>query len=329
MNRRIQLCALYPRRRFRRGPKQACWSMKLRRTGIWHRSPTGWRPGARPDCWPDARGCIRASRGCLQLACRDTAPCAALRPSARSLGNNPSPWSSARRPRHRAPLLQPHKPEQKLSREWAAGALKRAKCWRAVLRACSQEPMVVLDTGGAVEERGRGPASRSPIRWARCSSRLLDDGLESTVLIMGGGLSFLGLMRQLVNGSCLCAKSRRAWLLSQFTYGGRQWNLVSKSGGMEQRHCFMTCKTFWNDGKGNPARGALEHAAFRTGKKEKIKCVSPGKDGAISAYLNKSRLSTGKTLCLCQRSGLLMTAVSLWKPPRVFAVQASGAGGKS
>ena len=63
MNRRIHCAPISPAAVPQRA-KQACWSMKLRRTGIWHRSPTSWRPGARPDCWPAARALHPCCRGC-------------------------------------------------------------------------------------------------------------------------------------------------------------------------------------------------------------------------------------------------------------------------
>ena len=69
----------------------------------------------------------------------------------------------------------------------------------AVLRACSQEP-----GGGAGHRRRGGERARTKtadrIQIANTLGallkRLLDDGLESTVLIMGGDC-LLGLMRQL------------------------------------------------------------------------------------------------------------------------------------
>jgi len=111
----------------------------------------------------------------------------------------------------------------------------------AVLRACSQEPVVVLDTGGAVENAGADKtADRIQIAntLGALLKRLLDDGLESTVLIMGGDC-LLGLMRQLDATEImpLCEVAPGV-VLSQFTYGGRQWNLVSKSGGFGAKTLF-------------------------------------------------------------------------------------------
>ena len=131
-------------------------------------------------------------------------------------------------------------PEQKLSRDWAAGA-QAGEMLGAVLRACSQEPVVVLDTGGAVENAGADKtADRIQIAntLGALLKRLLDDGLESTVLIMGGDC-LLGLMRQLDATEImpLCEVAPGV-VLSQFTYGGRQWNLVSKSGGFGAKTLF-------------------------------------------------------------------------------------------
>ena len=67
---------------------------------------------------------------------------------------------------------------------------------------------------------------------------MLDDGLESTVLIMGGDC-LLGLMRQLdVTEIMPLCEVAPGVVLSQFTYGGRQWNLVSKSGGFGAKTLF-------------------------------------------------------------------------------------------
>ena len=123
---------------------------------------------------------------------------------------------------------------------WAAGA-QAGEMLGAVLRACSQEPVVVLDTGGAVENAGADKtADRIQIAntLGALLKRLLDDGLESTVLIMGGDC-LLGLMRQLDATEImpLCEVAPGV-VLSQFTYGGRQWNLVSKSGGFGAKTLF-------------------------------------------------------------------------------------------
>ena len=111
----------------------------------------------------------------------------------------------------------------------------------AVLRACSQEPVVVLDTGGAVENAGADKtADRIQIAntLGALLKRLLDDGLESTVLIMGGDC-LLGQMRQLdVTEIMPLCEVAPGVVLSQFTYGGRQWNLVSKSGGFGAKTLF-------------------------------------------------------------------------------------------
>ena len=123
---------------------------------------------------------------------------------------------------------------------WAAGA-QAGEMLGAVLRACSQEPVVVLDTGGAVENAGADKtADRIQIAntLGALLKRLLDDGLESTVLIMGGDC-LLGLMRQLdVTEIMPLCEVAPGVVLSQFTYGGRQWNLVSKSGGFGAKTLF-------------------------------------------------------------------------------------------
>ena len=162
----------------------------------------------------------------------------------------------------------------------------------AVLRACSQEPVVVLDTGGAVENAGADKtADRIQIAntLGALLKRLLDDGLESTVLIMGGDC-LLGLMRQLdVTEIMPLCEVAPGVVLSQFTYGGRQWNLVSKSGGFGAKTLFYDLQNILERWKGT-ARGG--HAAFRTGKKEKIKCVSPGKDGSCTAISQQKQALT-------------------------------------
>ena len=232
MNRRIHCAPISPAAVPQRA-KQACWSMKLRRTGIWHRSPTSWRPGARPDCWPAARALHPCCRGCCSCPAGTPRRC-------RSAAVNPvSLEQCAQAEAQGAPRFS-LTPEQKLSRDWAAGA-QAGEMLGAVLRACSQEPVVVLDTGGAVENAGADKtADRIQIAntLGALLKRLLDDGLESTVLIMGGDC-LLGLMRQLdVTEIMPLCEVAPGVVLSQFTYGGRQWNLVSKSGGFGAKTLF-------------------------------------------------------------------------------------------
>ena len=62
--------------------------------------------------------------------------------------------------------------------------------------------------------------------------------MSGTVLIMGGDC-LLGLMRQLdVTEIMPLCEVAPGVVLSQFTYGGRQWNLVSKSGGFGAKTLF-------------------------------------------------------------------------------------------
>ena len=177
----------------------------------------------------------------LQLSCRDTAPlplCGRLLAVCGSI-NPVSLEQCAQAEAQGAPRFS-LTPEQKLSRDWAAGA-QAGEMLGAVLRACSQEPVVVLDTGGAVENAGADKtADRIQIAntLGALLKRLLDDGLESTVLIMGGDC-LLGLMRQLdVTEIMPLCEVAPGVVLSQFTYGGRQWNLVSKSGGFGAKTLF-------------------------------------------------------------------------------------------
>ena len=116
---------------------------------------------------------------------------------------------------------------------------KFARRWMESMR--EADWVVVLDTGGAVENAG---ADKTADRIQIASTlgallkRLLDDGLESTVLIMGGDC-LLGLMRQLdVTEIMPLCEVAPGVVLSQFTYGGRQWNLVSKSGGFGAKTLF-------------------------------------------------------------------------------------------
>lgn len=128
--------------------------MKLRRTGIWHRSPTGWRPGAETGLLAGCAGFASVLPRLLQLSCRDTAPlplCGRLLAVCGSI-NPVSLEQCAQAEAQGAPRFS-LTPEQKLSRDWAAGA-QAGEMLGAVLRACSQEPVVVLDTGGAVENAG-------------------------------------------------------------------------------------------------------------------------------------------------------------------------------
>ncbi|MFR1785451.1 MAG: nucleotide-binding domain containing protein [Ruthenibacterium lactatiformans] len=176
----------------------------------------------------------------LQLSCRDTAPlplCGRLLAVCGSISVSLEQCAQAEA--QGAPRFS-LTPEQKLSRDWAAGA-QAGEMLGAVLRACSQEPVVVLDTGGAVENAGADKtADRIQIAntLGALLKRLLDDGLESTVLIMGGDC-LLGLMRQLdVTEIMPLCEVAPGVVLSQFTYGGRQWNLVSKSGGFGAKTLF-------------------------------------------------------------------------------------------
>ena len=116
---------------------------------------------------------------------------------------------------------------------------KFARRWMESMR--EADWVVVLDTGGAVENAGADKtADRIQIAntLGALLKRLLDDGLESTVLIMGGDC-LLGLMRQLdVTEIMPLCEVAPGVVLSQFTYGGRQWNLVSKSGGFGAKTLF-------------------------------------------------------------------------------------------
>ena len=199
------------------------------------------RDGYQLDTRHPAQAAYPRIKGLLQLSCRDTAPlplCGRLLAVCGSI-NPVSLEQCAQAEAQGAPRFS-LTPEQKLSRDWAAGA-QAGEMLGAVLRACSQEPVVVLDTGGAVENAGADKtADRIQIAntLGALLKRLLDDGLESTVLIMGGDC-LLGLMRQLdVTEIMPLCEVAPGVVLSQFTYGGRQWNLVSKSGGFGAKTLF-------------------------------------------------------------------------------------------
>ena len=172
MNRRIHCAPISPAAVPQRA-KQACWSMKLRRTGIWHRSPTGWRPGARPDCWPAARALHPCCRGCCSCPagtprrCRSAAVC-----SRSAAASTRSRWSSARRPRRRERPASASR-RSRSSRGTGRPARRRAKCWELCYGPVRRSRWWCWTQAARWRTRARTKpqtASRSPIRWARCSS---------------------------------------------------------------------------------------------------------------------------------------------------------------
>ena len=241
MNRRIATGAYIPSGGSAEGKAGVLVYEARDEPGYGGRSPTGWRPGARPDCWPAARALHPCCPGCcscpagtpalLPLCGRLLAVCGSINPvsleqCAQAEAQGGAPASASRRSRSSRGTGRPAQAGEMLG---------------AVLRACSQEPVVVLDTGGAVENAGADKtADRIQIAntLGALLKRLLDDGLESTVLIMGGDC-LLGLMRQLdVTEIMPLCEVAPGVVLSQFTYGGRQWNLVSKSGGFGAKTLF-------------------------------------------------------------------------------------------
>lgn len=182
----------------------------------------------------------------LRLSCRDTAPlplCGRLLAVCGSI-NPVSLEQCAQAEAQGAPRFR-LTPEQKLSEEWASGT-QAGEMTAAVLQACACEPVVVLDTGGAVEKADTDKTAdriRIADTLGALIKRLLDDGLESTVLIMGGDC-LLGLMRQLgVTEIMPLCEVAPGVVLSQFSYGGRQRNLVSKSGGFGAKTLFYDLQT--------------------------------------------------------------------------------------
>ena len=189
--------------------------------------------------------CIRAAAAVAAVLPGHRAA-AALRPSARGLRQHqPGLAGAVRAGRGAGSARFSLTPEQKLSRDWAAGA-QAGEMLGAVLRACSQEPVVVLDTGGAVENAGADKtADRIQIAntLGALLKRLLDDGLESTVLIMGSDCLFGPDAPAGCNGDHASVRSRagRGAVASSPMADGNG-TLFPNPVGLEQRHCFMTCK---------------------------------------------------------------------------------------
>ncbi len=133
-------------------------------------------------------------------------------------------------------------PAQKLSAGWALSA-EAGSLLDDVAQASRHSPLVVLDTGGADNEQenaAQQEKNRVQVLTTLGSllKQLLDRSCDSTIFIMGGD-SLLGLMHQLgVSAISPLCEVAPGVVLSQFTYGGRVWNLISKSGSFGGKTLF-------------------------------------------------------------------------------------------
>lgn len=140
-------------------------------------------------------------------------------------------------------------PEQKLNHDWVDSCDADAYI-QQLHDSCKKNPMVILDTNDAkdaesttVYAKKRGVSSeqmRTHIMSVMGSllKRLIDTGLNSTILIMGGD-SLIGFMRQagikLISPVC---EMECGVVLSQLKYNEKIINIISKSGGFGKETLF-------------------------------------------------------------------------------------------
>lgn len=133
-------------------------------------------------------------------------------------------------------------PAQKLSPGWALGP-EAGRLLDDVIKAGENSPLVVLDTGGVDNKRENiWEQEKNRVQvlttLGTLLKQLLERGCDSTIFIMGGD-SLLGLMRELgVSAIRPLCEVAPGVVLSHFTYGGRVWNLISKSGSFGGRTLF-------------------------------------------------------------------------------------------
>jgi D-threonate/D-erythronate kinase len=140
-------------------------------------------------------------------------------------------------------------PEQKLNSDWIKSRDADAFVHK-LYDSCEKNPMVILDTNDSedagsttVYAQKMGIAStqmRAHIMsvMGHLLERLIDEGFDSTILIMGGD-SLIGFIRQagikVISPVC---EMDCGVVLSQLEYNGKTLNFISKSGGFGKETLF-------------------------------------------------------------------------------------------
>jgi uncharacterized protein YgbK (DUF1537 family) len=141
-------------------------------------------------------------------------------------------------------------PGQKLSPKWTQTRDSESLV-QEILNSCQNHPVVILDTNGA----GDPERTDSYAAWhgfspeqtrmnivasmGHLTERLIDIGLDSTILIMGGDLLFQFIKQAGMKAIAPVCELKRGIVLSQVTYKGKKRNIISKSGGFGDKALFM------------------------------------------------------------------------------------------
>lgn len=142
-------------------------------------------------------------------------------------------------------------PQQKLSREWAGGNEAEAFL-KEIETACKKEKIVLLNTNSPhdpqetdyyIEQKG---FSREQVRTGIVSvmgillERLITDGMETTILMMGGDLLYQFIRQAEISQIEPVCELETGVVLSRFLYRGRILNVISKSGGFGNKDLFLS-----------------------------------------------------------------------------------------
>ena len=141
-------------------------------------------------------------------------------------------------------------PEQKLSTEWTQNGVTEPLV-QEIKNSCQNHPIVILDTNGPgdpektdsyAHEHGISPEQvRTDVVtvMGHLTERLIDSGLDSTILIMGGDLLFQFIKQTGIKAITPVCELECGVVLSQVIYHGKKRNIISKSGGFGDETLFM------------------------------------------------------------------------------------------
>lgn len=140
-------------------------------------------------------------------------------------------------------------PEQKLSTEWTQNGAAESLV-QEIKNSCRNHPIVILDTNGpgdpektdayACEHKISPEQIRTDVAavMGHLTERLIDSGLDSTILIMGGDLLFQFIRQTGIKAITPVCELEHGVVLSQILYEGKKRNIISKSGGFGDRTLF-------------------------------------------------------------------------------------------
>lgn len=141
-------------------------------------------------------------------------------------------------------------PEQKLSPDWAKSS-DADPLIQKLYDSCEDNPIVILDTNGpgdpertdvyAYEEGIPSEQVRTDVVsvMGHLIERLIDNGLDSTILMMGGDLLFQFIKQAGIKAIFPVCELKCGVVLSQFVYRERTLNIISKSGGFGDESLFV------------------------------------------------------------------------------------------